>query len=101
MACLPVLASLIKHLMWNYFNGGLGRDSLKSNKNPNYSDEAQVAALVKPSSSARLHALARTDDSVLRGKLASIIITRKFCLIWEISEVQDVEGSEPEPGVVS
>lgn len=28
------------------------RDSLKSNKNPNYCDEAQVAALVKEASSA-------------------------------------------------
>lgn len=56
-------------------------DSLKSNKNPNYSDDAQVVALVKESSSALLHANARIKDAALQGK-PSIIITRKFCLIW-------------------
>lgn len=71
------------------------RDLLKSNKNPNYSAEAQVVALVIE---CMLSHWVMINAPV---KTSFIIITRKFCLIWEISEVQDVEGFEPEPGVMS
>lgn len=39
--------------MVNDFNGGLRRDSLKSNKNPNYGAAAQVARWLESSSPAR------------------------------------------------
>lgn len=83
--------------MVNDFNGGLRRDSLKSNKNPNYGAAAQVARWLESSSPARAPSGLRSGAP---GKLASIIIiTRKCCLIWEISLVRDVEGCAPGPGV--